>query len=71
MTTLIDIKEGWVDDWEVKNKVDCHPSSRIHIIETKSLLKVIDDLLESRESHFTYMTGLNKLKDLLEEFMRK
>jgi len=37
-----DIQEGWVDDWQVRNKKDCHPSSAIHIIKTKDVLEIID-----------------------------
>jgi len=38
-----EINEGWVDDWQVRNKKDCHPSSAVHVIETKNILRIISE----------------------------
>lgn len=39
-----ELTEGWIEDYEIRNKKDCHPSTRIQIIKIKDVLEIIDEL---------------------------
>ena len=41
-----EINEGWVDDWEIRNKEDCHPSSAIHVISIGEIMEELNKFID-------------------------
>ena len=42
-------KTGWVHDYDIKDRLDVHPSCAVEVMEVKDIIKLIDERVENTE----------------------
>ena len=40
---------GWVNNWQIREKIDCHPSSAVKVIEMNTIIEEIEKYISDED----------------------